>query len=418
MPTLPYVVFDAPELTSLQPESIVEIVDGLVDEVIDGLIGNGKGSASQVREAPSVQSAFLQSETFSGADSLEAWENFNEDFLDRGWGDGFPLIAPTPQRVEKMLKQTRRDPTEIIAALEPGFGLATVEKLAINAVMAGCKPEHLPVVIAATQAMSDPKYWLKNVATSTGPHAPMLVLNGPIVDRLGFNYGRGALGPGRPSRVNTVVGRAMRLVLMNIGLSYVGSLDLDTIGSPNKYSMCLAENEKESPWVPYHVEKGYDRAQSTVTVFSVESQLEMFDTKNYTPEAICNGFVGTVGGVGSAATRQWLVPRRHADNAILLGPTHAHAIAEHGWLKDDVKRYIYEHSRIKAGMLINTQELGRIMPGMQWILDADPETLLPITGAYDWFHVIVVGGPVGKSSYTAGLGQCVTRVIEEDVASG
>jgi hypothetical protein len=413
MPSLQYVVFDAPELTSLPADQVVAIADELVEECVRKLLETPKELASNGQVDFKPSSAFLDPETFSDVDTFAAWEAFNKDYLDRGWGDGFPLIPPTPERVEAMLKHTKRDPMEVIAALEPGLGLATVEKLAINAVMAGCDPEHLPVVIAATQAMADPKYWLKNVATSTGPHAPMLVMNGPIIDRLGFNYGRGALGPGRQSRVNTVVGRAIRLVLMNVGLAYVGSLDLDTIGSPNKYSMCLAENEKESPWIPYHVENGYDRSQSTVTVFSVESQLEMYDIKNYDPEAICMGYVGSIGGVGSAATRQWMVPRRHADNAILLGPAHARAIGEHGWLKDDIKRYIYEHARISVGMMRNTQEDDRIRPGMRWILDADPDTMIPITGGYDWFHVICVGGPVGKSSYTAGLGAAVTREIEE-----
>jgi hypothetical protein len=410
MASLPRVVFPAATLTNYSPEKIREIVHGLGDEILAGLIE----PVAVEPETDGHHGASSQIETFSdGTDYYANWETFNQRFLDRGWGDGFPLLPPTPQAVAAMLGGTRRAPSEVVAILEPGLGVATVEKLAINSVMAGCLPEHLPVVLAAIEAMSDRRYWLKNVATSTGPHAPMLVLNGPIVKRLGVNSGRAALGPGKQSRVNTVIGRAIRLIMMNVGFTYPASLDLDTIGSPNKYSMCLAENEDESPWVPYHVERGYRPTQSTVTVFSVESQMEIYDMKNHTPEGICTTYIGTVDSIGSAAVRQWMFPRRHADNAILLAPSHVKIFAEHGWSKTDIKRYIYMNAKRPAWMFKIVAENERIIPSMRWILDAPGDTMLPITGAYDWFHVIVVGGSGPKSSYTTGLGQAVTRIIEE-----
>src|SRR6266508_6604363 len=177
----------------------------------------------------------------------------NRDFLQRGWSDGFPLVAPTQAALEAMLRGTRRGAGDVIATLEPGFGLATVEKLAANAVMAGCRSAHLPLLIAAVRCLAEPKMYLRNKAMSTGPHAPLVLVNGPRGREAGLTSGMCALGPGAPSASNTVLGRALRLVMMNVGHTYVGVSDMDTIGSPLKYSLCCAENKAESPWEPYHV---------------------------------------------------------------------------------------------------------------------------------------------------------------------
>jgi len=411
MPDLPVAMFDGEEFTSSSDESIYALIDPIMDDIVNGLLNPPTKTAST---GPAELIAdWAESEVFTGPDTLSAWRRFNEEFLDRGWGDGFPLIAPTPAAVREMCTGTARDAQDIVALLEPGFGIATVEKLAICAVMAGCEPAHLPVLIACVEAMIDPKYWLRNVAVSTSPHAPMIVINGPIAKRLGVNSGRCALGPGKPSRVNTVIGRALRLIMMNVGHSYPGTLDMDTIGAPNKYSMCIAENEDDSPWEPFHVSRGFRRDQSVVTMFSVESQMEIYDLKNHTPETILNGYAGTVNSLGSTHTRQWMYPRRHADNCILLSPTHANAIAAHGWSRIDVRRYLYEKATVPAEMLQIILDEDRIMPSMRWVLDAAPGTPIRVTGGSDWFHVVVVGGPVGKSSFTSGHGQCVSRVIED-----
>lgn len=411
MPDLPTAVFDGVEFTSQPDQAIFDLIDPIVDDIVDGL--TKQRTSLQPSHRPAVAASWAESETFSARDSLAAWRAFNEEFLDRGWGDGFPLMPPTREAVEHMLTGTNLDPTHVVTLMEPGFGIATVEKIAICAAMAGCEPEVMPVLVAALKAMEDPKYWLRNVAVSTSPHAPMIVLNGPIVEKLGINTGRCALGPGKPSRVNTALGRALRLIMMNIGHSYPGTLDMDTIGSPNKYSMCIGENEADSPWESLAVERGYKRSESVITMFSVESQMEIYDLKNHTPETILNGYAHTVNSLGSTHTRQWMYPRRHADNCILLSPTHAKAIAGHGWARNDVRRYLYEKARIPAENLQIILDEDRIQPGMRWVMDAAPGTMMPITGAYDWFHVVVIGGPVGKSSFTSGHGQCVSQKIEE-----
>jgi len=239
-------------------------IDAQVNGVFDALIENLTGSDA---EAAAVAEEGLAAEIIT-IDGMEyaAFEEMNRMFLELGWGDGFPLWPATRQRVDAMLRATRRSPQDVVAVLRPGMGSATVEKIAINAVMAGCQPEHLAILIAAVDAISDPRFMLRHVAISTGPHAPLMLINGPIVERIGVNSGSCALGPGAPSKINTALGRAMRLIYMNLAHAYPGIMDRDTLGSPIKYSMCLGENVAASPWEPYHVEQGYDRDASVVPV--------------------------------------------------------------------------------------------------------------------------------------------------------
>jgi hypothetical protein len=409
MPFLRHAVMEVDALTNLDQEDICNQADAVAPMVLSGL--REVRAEERLPEKEEGKQEYTL-ETFQGTDRLKAWEEFNQYFLEKGWGDGFPLVAPTEEKVATMLAATSKDPGEVITILEPGYGVATVKIIAINAVMAGCQPKHLPVVLAAVKAMSDPQFRLRTVAMSTGPHAPMLVINGPIAKELNVNSGRGALGPGRQSWSNTVLGRAIRLVLMNVGHAYVGAMDLDTIGSPNKYSMCIAENEEASPWQPYHVELGYAKKDSTVTVFGVESQLEIYDFKNHTPEGILTTYAGTIDGIGALCTREWLIPRRRADNAVLICPDHAKAIAESGWEKEDVQAYLHKKTQIPVRLYKNTIQTERIKQGCRWILEAPDDLLVPAMGAPDWFRVIVVGGAAGKSSFTSGVGRAITEKID------
>ena len=189
------------------------------------------------------------------------------DFMyGRGMTDGLPVIPPTGERVERMMDAVSSPPGHVVAELPPRGGLATIEKLAINSVMAGCRPEYFPVVIAAVEAMTQPQFNLIGVQTTTNPVAPFLLLNGPVRRSLDVNCGAGALGPGR--RANATIGRALRLILINIGGGVPGEGDKSILGSPGKYTFCLGELEEESPWEPFHVEHGFAPDESTVTVIS------------------------------------------------------------------------------------------------------------------------------------------------------
>lgn len=410
MPGIRIAILKPDTLTNLSPQQIDEAADEVTDQVEEGLLREPQAGPAKAGAEPAP---IYRTETFESTESTKAWEAFNSYFLEKGWSDGFPLIPPTEDRISEMLAATSLGPDEVITVLAPGMGVATTKMVAINAVMAGCRPGHLPVLIAAIKAMSKPEYRLRTVAMSTGPHAPMMVVNGPIVEELQINYGRGALGPGKQSWSNTVLGRAIRLLLMNVGHSYVGTLDLDTIGSPNKYSMCLAENEKASPWEPYHVSRGFSADQSTVTMFGVESQLEIYDYKNHEAENLLTTIAGTIKGIGALSTRAWMYPRRKPDNTVLICPDHAKVIAGAGWGRKEIQQFLHDKARIPAREFKNCDDGKRIREDWRWIMDAPDDTLVPILADPASFHVIVVGGPSGKSAYTTGVGTSTIEGIDQ-----
>ncbi|MBI2909275.1 MAG: hypothetical protein HYX92_16645 [Chloroflexi bacterium] len=385
-------------LTNQSREDISRQVGENLDDIIAGLTRDVPLTVE--REAPKTF-------RFEAGDTYSAVEEMNRFFLRNGWGDGFPLVPPTSEKVEAMLAGTSRRPEEIITILEPGNGTASVEKIAVNAVMAGCLPGQLPVLIAAVQGMSDPRFNMGTVAVSTGPMAPITIVNGPIAKELNINSGRGALGPGVQSFANTVIGRAIRLIMMNIGHAYVGELDMDTIGSPNKYSMCLAENEEKNPWEPFHVTRGFSKDTSTVTMFGVESQLEVMDLRSYKAEHVLQSYAGTANSAGACSVSSWLQGNRIWQNFLLLCPEHAEIIAKQGWSKKDVQEFMYHNARIEWRYLKYGSNVGpgRLTNAWKWLMDAPENTLLPIAGGPDWFHVLVVGGPVGKGSYLTGVGE-------------
>jgi hypothetical protein len=392
--------------TSLSPEEITQRADGLIDGIAAALtrtVTFTPPASNDGEPQPAV------TESFEAADRMVAFEQMNREFLDRGWGDGFPLLPATPERVVEMLTGCNRDPQEVITILEPGMGYATVEKIAINAVMAGCEPSHLPILIAAVKAISDPSFNLRMVAMSTGPHAPLIVVNGPIGKALNINAGRCALGPGRESRINTAIGRALRLIMMNVGLAYPGVMDMDTIGSPAKYGMCIAENEAQNPWQPLHVERGYRPEQSTVTVFSSKHQLEIDDVVSYTPEAILTGISASISLPGG----EYMDERRIYHHVLLLPPDHARSIAKGGWTKQGIREYLYHHAVLPWRLLRHWYVDEGVRPELRWILSLPPETPVPIVGSPDWYQIVVVGGPVGKTAYMSAEGMSVTVPIED-----
>ena len=175
--------------------------------------------------------------------------------------------------------------TDVLGIFAPGMGIGTIEKIAANAVMAGCRPEAMPVVLAMTGCILDPRLGLRTFAMSTGPQAPVVLVSGPIAKQIGMNNGICALGPGSISAVNVAIGRALRLIMMNVGHCYPGVSDMDTIGSSLKFSACVAENEERNPWEPFRVHLGHSRESSTVTVNVPYGVVELFDFLNSRPRA-------------------------------------------------------------------------------------------------------------------------------------
>jgi len=213
-----------------------------------------------------LNSSQLVSQRINASDSLE---EINDLYYERSWADGLPIIPPTEERVMAMLAGTTQKPQNVVAEIPPQWGEATVEKVAINAVMAGCLPEYMPVILAAVEAMVEKQLNLYALQATTHPSAPLVIVNGPIRKELGLNSGYNVFGQG--NRANATIGRAIRLILVNIGGAVPSKLDRATHGQPSKYSFCIAENEEVNPWEPLHVERGFDPSVSTVTIFGVEN---------------------------------------------------------------------------------------------------------------------------------------------------
>ncbi len=417
LPGLPLAKVPLP-FTNQVPEAVHRMVDGAFEQVLRGL------TTPVAEPTTSARKPVEERLTYEGEDALAAWDAMNRDLLARGWSDGFPLVAPTEPAVAAMLSGTRRAPGDQVAILEPGFGIATVEKLAVNAVMAGCSAEHLPLLIAAVRCLAEPKMYIRNKAMSTGPHAPLVLVNGPQGRRAGLNAGMCALGPGAPSAANTVLGRAVRLTMMNVGHTYVGVSDMDTIGSPLKYSLCCAENERESPWEPYHVVRGFAAEASTVTVHFVYGMCELHDFQSTTPEALIEVFATAAMNVAQVGTGLWLIGRR-ADprykteekehNTLFICPEHAQVFSRAGWGRRQIQEALYRAARLPFRTLMLPKErkaMAIAHPELAW-LHEHPALPLPVVEDPACYDIAVVGGAAGRGAYFYGAGEPVTLPVDE-----
>jgi hypothetical protein len=307
-------------------------------------------------------------------------------YQERGWTDGLPIVPPADEAVREFLRFTDRDPRDVIAILPPRQGEATVERIAVNAVMAGCKPEYLPVVITAIEALADPAFNLDSVQATTHPVAPLMIVNGPIARELGIQAGYNAFGQG--FRANMTIGRAVRLLLMNVGGGLPGTGDRATQGSPAKIAYCVAENEAENPWEPLHVEHGFPADVSTVTTMGCEGPHNIQDHYSYTGLGVLKIIAGAMGQAGSNNLLAFGYP------LLSLGPEHAATIAKDGYSKRQVKEFVFEHARFPLVRL--GEEYRRLHVDQRRAVDS-PDTLLPIVRSPDDISVIVVGG-AGKHS--------------------
>jgi hypothetical protein len=339
---------------------------------------------------------------FEAPDDLEA---INRLYHERRWSDGLPVVPPTVERVERMLAGTRRLRDEIVAHLAPGFGAASVERIAINAVLAGCAPEHLPVVLAAVEAVSESQFNLQGIQATTNPVAVWIIVNGPVARRLGINGSFNCLGQGTPA--NAAIGRALRLVLQNIGGALPGEMDRATHGQPGKYTFCCAENEEASPWEPLHVERGFGRGDSTVTVVGAEGTMNM-NTHTKDAAELLRVIAETMQHPPSNeycyGSEPWLI----------LSPEHAEILRVGGLSKLDVKQQLWDQSRMPAGRMTE-RDLLRVKASRTGELgEIQPDTLLPIAHRPEDIRVIVAGGPGTHSVYVPCFGN--TRAVTREIA--
>lgn len=356
-------------------------------------------AAEDTSQRPTTDLTALE---FDAADSLD---DVTHQLYAWGYTDGLPVIPPTRDRVARMLDAVSSDPQADLGPVPPMFGRATVEKVAINAVMAGCRPEYLPVVLAAVEAVLDPGYALEGRQTTTHAGAPLIIVNGPISDELGINYGAGCLGSGW--RANATIGRALRLVLTNIGGALPGIVDSATHGHPGKYTVCFAENEGASPWTPLHEDRGYSKEVSTVTLVHTEAPHSINDARSKTARGLMTTVASTMCTLGVNNIYYQGQP------VLVLGPEHAQLLAKEGWSKQDVKAYIHEFARQPARLVRDRgMEIGREFP--QWIDLSDDDAMVPIIDKADDLIVVVSGGGGPKSMCVPTSGRqslSVTRPI-------
>jgi hypothetical protein len=330
------------------------------------------------------------------------------DEADRlGWGDGLPFIPPTRERVETMLEASGIDPEEELDAITPSASRVTGAKVAANAVMAGCLPSVFPVVWTALGAILEPGFNHEGMNSTTHPTAPLVVVHGPIVAKAGFNAGIGTLGPG--NRANATVGRAIRLCLLNIGHARPGDGDYATQASPAKYSYCMAENVAESPWGSYHVDLGFDPAQSAVTVMGAEGPHHVNDHVSTDPAGVLTTVASMVTVLGSNPA--WLT---NSQTIVVLGPEHAATVAKSGFSRRDVQLWLYENARLplskyKTGGMWGMQ----IWPRWKEAISDDDALVCPLDSP-DSFRVMVAGGPGRNSAVIPGDG--MTRISTVPVA--
>lgn len=275
--------------------------------------------------------------------SIEADGDFdavNAMVMQKGWGDGLPVVPPTEERVAAMLEYCDRPWDQPIAKIPPRWGEATPLRLAANAVMAGCEPRYFPLYMLAIEAMCEEPLNLYGVQATTHLCAPLVIVNGPVAKELNVNGGHNAFGPGH--RANATIGRAIRLALLNIGGAIPALGDMSTFGSPAKYSYLVAENEAENPWEPLHVERGLPREASAVTVIGAECLHNVNDHESLDGEGVLTTIAGTMCTTGSNDVYYKAQP------LVIMAPEHAKAVAAQ-FSKAEAKRFLYQHATLPVG---------------------------------------------------------------------
>ena len=330
-------------------------ISGLGRDLPDQRPGCGSLSVDPAR-APELAVRFAGSHQPLASRRIElgTQEDPLETAFERGWSDGLPLVPPTEQRVRAMLEGTSRDPAEIVATVAPDLVACSVEKIAINAVMAGCRPEYLPVVIAAVEAACTDAFNIHGLLATTMPVAPVLVVNGPIRHALAMNSGINALGQG--NRANSTIGRALQLVIRNVGGGRPGQVDRATLGSPAKLSFCFPEDEENSPWEPLSVARGLDPGVDAVTLFPGEAPRNVIDQLSRDPESLARTLAVNLRTVHHPKMLLAF------DTMVVIGPEHARVFAEAGWSRDRLVGRLHELLQIPGEEVV--RGAGGIAEGM------------------------------------------------------
>lgn len=318
----------------------------------------------------------------SGSQELSDAFEAIESYFERGWTDGLPVVPPTPEAVTKFLDAAKLQPDQILGVEPTKGGVITAEKAAINAVMAGCKAEYMPVVAAAVEAITEDQFSLHGISVSTMGAGILLVVNGPVVEKLRINSAESVFGPG--NRANATIGRAVRLIVTNVLGTRAGDLDKATVGHPGKYTWCIAEKVSRLPWEPLHVARGFAVEESAVTVFAGLSGTQVGEHEANTPEDLLDAF----------AARLYAVGQNMQEVLIVICPEHAAHLKTAGWSRQQVCEYLYERTKAPPPPLFSLggvkEALGEKPPAGSGAL-ASPDAVVPIVAGGDgggWSMVV------------------------------
>jgi hypothetical protein len=312
-----------------------------------------------------------------------------DHFVAQRWSDGLPIVPPTAARVQAMLAAGGFDGSEQLGTMPPRWRPTFAHHVAVNAVMAGCRPDYFPLVVAGIKAALDSRFNLYGVQGTTNPAGVMLVVNGPARTALDINSGHNLFGQGW--RANATIGRAVRLCLINIGGGLPELGDMSTLGNPNKYGSCIAENEEASPWEPFHVEQGFPATQTVVTAAGVTAPMNVA-ILSQDPEAILDGIAGALLCPGSNLmlfTAQALV---------VIGPVHATHLARNGYDKERVRQYLWERGTIELQDLHYTDHKATREWKASCFYTRDGKEYLRPTTTPDDIGLVVAGGLSGPHS--------------------
>ncbi len=319
---------------------------------------------------------------------LAPLEDEIEACYDRGWSDGLPVVPPTEVRVRRMLAGTSRAPDAVVGMIPPDLAECTVEKVAINAVLAGCKPEYMPVVLAAVEAALIDAFCMHGLLCTTMFGSPVIIVNGPIARAIGMNAGGNALGQG--NRANGSIGRALQLVVRNVGGGRPGGVDRSALGNPGKYTFCFAEDESDETWTSLAVERGFAPGVSTVTLFAGEGVQGVVDQHARTPEALAQTF--------AACLRTVAHPKlvMMSDAMLVVSPEHVAVFRAAGWSKERLKQELHDLLQIPGALLM--PGAGGMTEGMAG--DIAGKTLSKFRP--DGLNIVRAGGGAGKISAIIG----------------
>ncbi len=319
---------------------------------------------------------------------IDEAEDIMEACFDRGWTDGLPVVPPTPLRVIKMLQSTDRRADEILGNIPPDCVSCSVEKAAINAVMAGCKPEYFPTVLATIEAALIDAFCMHGLLCTTYFSSPVVIINGPISQRIGMNSGVNALGQG--NRANATIGRALQLLILNVGGGRPGGIDRATLGNPGKYTFCFAEDESDSEWPSLAMDRGFNRDDSVVSLFAGSGVQPIMDQQSRTPQSLAKSLALSLRAVTHGKVFM------QTDAILVISPEHRRVFKEGGWNKAKVREVIIEELQMPGEHLIR---------GADGIAEGIPvqfKNKKVNKFRSDGFHIVAAGGTAGFFSAIIG----------------